>query len=374
MNSAERFLSIADIVDMMFYYREVHIVISQIELKQLLDAFGEDVLYQLVVTKRLLLYPCNQYVGVAQQRGLESLGLISVNINSIDSLLYRLHQGTIKDYYENRRFAEKFAKVLDVFRYPKELDGSLRKDLENKNLLTSVTKEYIRQYYPSYTDLDSISVEATYSESSFLPLYKIEGNLRLDELNVEHQRLGYGNKFDYSSVLLALGQTLADCFLASNFRAELISNQRWSEIYKLRMNECISQSERSSINIDHFQEMVSNDFLSPGESFVRGRITPEQLLCELNKTESIKFREWLQTLPENSSLSGELFKQIQNQNSNRFWVKFSRSLAQIIVSTINPLLGAGVTFLDSFVGNQLFNGWTPGLFVSKVLNSEAYRK
>ena len=34
-NPAERFLSIVDLVDMMFYYGEVHVTVSQFELQQL---------------------------------------------------------------------------------------------------------------------------------------------------------------------------------------------------------------------------------------------------------------------------------------------------------------------------------------------------
>ena len=68
--SAERLLSIRDIVDMMFYYGEVHVVVSQFELGQLLQVFGEDVLYELIKTQRIIVYPCAQHIGAVMQNGL----------------------------------------------------------------------------------------------------------------------------------------------------------------------------------------------------------------------------------------------------------------------------------------------------------------
>lgn len=59
-NVAERYLSIADVVDMMFYFTEVHVVISQFELKQLLAVFGEDIFYELITSKRLIAHLCDQ--------------------------------------------------------------------------------------------------------------------------------------------------------------------------------------------------------------------------------------------------------------------------------------------------------------------------
>ena len=83
-----------------------------------------------------------------------------------------------------------------------------------------------------------------------MSFYKIEGNLRIDELNTIHQKLGYNGYFSYSNVLIALGETNIDCYMASELQAEMIANRRWTEVYKLRMNECIKQAEGSQENIN----------------------------------------------------------------------------------------------------------------------------
>lgn len=370
----ERFLSIADLVDMMFYYDEVHVIVSQFELKQLLEVFGEDVLFELISTKRLIVHPCDQHIGASSYGEFDSVGLFRHNFHSIDELLFNFHKETSSDPKNNKRFAERFSKVLTEYRYPQDIQESLYKDVENEELLSQATRTFISQYYPSYQGVEDVHIKADLAEASFMTFYKIIGNLRIDDLNVIHRQAGYAGAFGYSTVLMALGETHLDCYLASELKAEMIANHRWSEVYKLRMNECIKQAEGSQKNIDHFHEMAANDFLSPGQSFVVGMISPHDLLKDLNGSNSVNFREWLSKIPSDQPLTGELYKELQSQNSNKLWVKGFRSISQVVTGLINPVFGTIHTFLDGFVGDKLVNGWKPSMFISSVLTKESMRK
>ncbi len=376
-NVAERYLSIADVVDMMFYFSEVHVVISQFELKQLLEVFGEDIFYELVTSKRLIVHPCDQHIGAARYGELDSVGVFRHNFHSIDELLFNFHKETSDDLKESKRFADRFSKVLSEYRYPKEINDSLYNDVENEDLLSKITQVFIKQYYPSYRNIEGIHIKAEPSESSFMTLYKISGNLRIDELNEMHQQNGYSGAFGYSTILMALGETHMDCYLASELQAEMMVNQRWSEVYKLRVNECIKQVEKTQDNINHFHEMTANEYLSPGQSFVDGLISSKELVKNLNCDDSIKFREWLSKIPQGQPISGELYKAIQKQNSNKLWVKGIRTLVQVVtglIPIVGPIAGGALTFLDEFAGDKIINGWQPSLFVNKVLTREQFKK
>ena len=331
-------------------------------------------LYELITTGRLIVHPCDQHVGASRYGELDSVGLFRRNFKSIDELLLNFHKEVSGDLTENKRFAKKFSSVLTEYRYPKDIHDSLNKDIENEDLLSRATQVYIRQYYPSYSNIEDIHIKANFAEDSFMSFYKIEGNLRIGELNKIHQKHGYNRNFSYSTVLMALGETNIDCYLASELQAEMIANHRWAGVYKLRMNECIKQAEGSQENIDHFHEMAANDFLSPGESFVAGMISPQELLRDLNCNDSIKFREWLSNIPSGQPITGELYKEIQGQFSNKNWVKGARSLSQIVTGLINPIAGAVHTFLDGFVGDRLINGWKPAMFISSVLTKDGIKK
>ncbi len=371
---ADRYLSIADLVDMMFYYGEVHVVVSQFELKQLLDVFGEDVLYQLVTSKRLFIHPCSQHVGAARHGNLESVGVFSHNFGSIDALLYNYHKQIVDDAQENSRFADKFSKVLDEYKFKEGFQTSLYKDVENVELLSRATQVFFKQYYSSYQHIEEIKVAAVPASKSFMSFYQIESNLRMDELNSLHKQLGYDGTFTFSTILMSLGETHADCYEASDFQAEMIGSQRWSEIYKLRINESINQAEGSKEQIDHFKEMTVSEFLSPGIAFNEGIISSYDLLNDIMSWDSYYFRKWLSEIPEGQPLTGELYKDIQAQNSNKIWVKCLRTMTQLIVGLLVPVAGVSLTLLDGFIGDKLVNGWKPAIFVNNMLAKDAYKK
>lgn len=373
-NPAERFLSIVDLVDMMFYYGEVHVIVSQFELQQLLDTFGEDVLYELVSSKRLFLHPCGQHIGASRHGNLESVGIFSQNFRTVDELLYNYHKRIIDDSQENSRFAEKFSKVLEEYKFPIGFQASLYKDIENADLLSRATQEFIKQYYPAYKNIDEIRVEAQTAENSFMSFYKIRSNLRMGELNTLHQQSRYDDVFTYSTVLMSLGETHADCYAATDLKSELIANQRWSEIYKLRMNESISQAEGSKEQINHFREMTVNDYLSPGMAFVEGRLDSYELLKDIMSWDTYYFRQWLSSIPTGQPLTSEMYKDIQSQNSNKVWVKCLRTITQLVAGAISTLAGSGLTLLDGLVGDRMVNGWRPAIFVNNMLAKLEYKK
>ena len=373
-NPAERFLSIVDLVDMMFYYGEVHVIVSQFELQQLLDTFGEDVLYELVSSKRLFLHPCGQHIGASRHGNLESVGIFSQNFRTVDELLYNYHKRIIDDSQENSRFAEKFSKVLEEYKFPTGFQASLYKDIENADLLSRATQEFIKQYYPAYKNIDEIIVEAQPAENSFMSFYKIRSNLRMGELNTLHQQSRYDDVFTYSTVLMSLGETHADCYAATDLKSELIANQRWSEIYKLRMNESISQAEGSKEQINHFREMTVNDYLSPGMAFVEGRLDSYELLKDIMSWDTYYFRQWLSSITTDQPLTSEMYKDIQSQNSNKVWVKCLRTITQLVAGAISTLAGSGLTLLDGLVGDRMVNGWRPAIFVNNMLAKLEYKK
>lgn len=373
-NVLERHLSIPDLVDMMFYYNEVHVVISQFELKQLLSVFGEDILFQLIKTRRLIIHPCDQHIGASMYDGMVSLGLYRHDYRSIDELLYNFHKEFIDDSKQNKRFADRFSPVLEQYQYPSYLQNSLYEDIESESLLTTSTKFFINHYYPTYEGIDSIKIKAEPEDTPIMKMFRIGGNLRLDELNSIHQKMGYRGDFSYSAILIALGETNIDCYLTSELGAELIANQQLCELYKHRMNSCMINSENSLNNINHFHEMVSKEFLSPGQSFKERLISASELLEDLNSKTSVYFRDWLSGLPSDSSLIHEAFKEMQNVNSGKPWVKLSRLFVLFLAGLLQPLIGTGLSFLDTFVGDKIINGWTPALFATKVLSKDIYKR
>lgn len=368
--NTERLLSIRDIVDMMFYYGEVHVVVSQFELGQLLQVFGEDVLYELIKTQRLIVHPCDQHIGAVMQNGLCSAGMFRHNYDSIEQLLYIYHRQFKRNSTDNMRFASKFSKIMDEYRYPHFVQESIYKDIENDVFLSKATQTFIKQYYPEYRNSDEITLHAESVQAQLEGMYHIDGNLRIDELNTMHYQLGYPGTFSYSTVLLAMGETAQDCYLSSELESDLITNSRWAETYKLRMSKCIASAERNIDNIERFHQTVAFEIISPGEAFSCGAMTPNELLKLLDERDSIRFKEWLKTLPYGTPISGEFYNKIRELKSNKPWVKSIRILSQFLLGLARPLVSIAASSIDGFVIEKIINGWNPQFFVENVLRNK----
>ena len=370
--SAERLLSIRDIVDMMFYYGEVHVVVSQFELGQLLQVFGEDVLYELIKTKRLIVHPCDQHIGAIMQDGLYSAGMFRHNIDSIEQLLYMYHRQFKKNSTDNMKFARRFSKILDEYKYPYSVQESIYKDIENDIFLSKATQTLIKQYYPEYCNSHEITIHAESVQSHLEGMYRIEGNLNIEELNSIHHKLGYSGDFSYSTIFLAIGETSQDCYLSSELESELITDSRWAPVYQLRINECLQRTAKSKEQINIFQNAVSYDYYSIGDAYLKNKLSSEELLSLLNNSNSIRFREWLSSLSGDKPLTFELYNQQNHIKSNKWFIKLSRLLIPTIIGVINPVLGIGTSLLDGSIVNRIINGWKPSIFINDVLRKTDY--
>lgn len=368
--STERLLSIPDVVDMMFYYGEVHVMVSQFELGQLLQEFSEDVLYELIVSKRLFVHLCDQHIGGVNYNGSYSAGMFRHDFSSIEQLLYMYHRTLKKNSTENLHFANKFSQVLNEYRYPNLVQESIFKDIEDDAYLSQIAKTFLKKYYPNYHGINDIYLHAESVPSQLDGMYRIEGNIRFDELSVLHRKMGYPGKFSYSTILMAMGEVCQDCYIASELKSKLITNCRWAEIFKLRFNKCICNAEKSNRDIDCFRKTVAFEFFSPGTFFSLGGITSHELLKLLNDHDSMRFREWLKEIPDGVPLSAEFYNEIRKRNSEKPWVKFLRVLSQSILGMVNPVIGIASTSIDGFVADKIINGWKPQIFVDKILRDD----
>ena len=98
----------------------------------------------------------------------EARPIIAYPLDEKTLVIYNYHKRIIDDTQENKRFAEKFSKVLEEYRFPTGFQASLYKDIENADLLSRATQVFIKQYYPAYKNIDEIRVYAQSAENSFM--------------------------------------------------------------------------------------------------------------------------------------------------------------------------------------------------------------
>lgn len=372
----EKGLNISNLVDMMFYYGEVHVMMSNLELRQLLGAFGEDVLYQLISNHLLILHPCDQHAGVlVSQNGVNMVDVFhNKDITSIDTLLYQYHRQIVHDSVMNVAFADRFSKVLEMYKYPKLVSESIVADISNDEMLSNLVRAFLRQYYPQYLDIEKVEIHAESVASEINGLFRMESNLNMDELNRIHKNQGYEKEFSYKTLLVGIGETAQDCYLTSELSSDIITNNRWSEMYKLRMNLAINRSVHSQENINRFQELTTMDYFSPGSAFAAGQLSPQETLNRLTLKDSIRFKEWLLQLPIDANLSNKMMEVALESNMQKWPIRTGRMAIPLIGGLINAGLGIILTGLDFFLGDKIGKEWSPTVFVNNVLKDNRLKK
>lgn len=363
-------LNIENLIDMMLYYQEIHIIVSHIELSQLLSAFGEDVLLELIKSKRIILHPCCQHIGAGYHGDSYSIGIYSQNFTDIHQILYEFHKKIEPGNNEKSNlFANSFSDYLSEYKYPLIVEEGLCQDMCDTQFLKNATEAYLRQYFPTYVNPDrNIEIEVT-PNHELSGFYQIKSNLDIPQLNQLLNNQGYNHQFGYAGLLLSIGETGVDCYNASNMKCELVTDSRYTEIYKTRLNTGIERAQNSHQNIEHFNETFSYDFLSLGEAFTKKIISPTELLDKLNDDNSQKFREWLSSLPEDTKLTGAFYNECEGRLSQKNLTKVVRFGITTLAGFI-PIVGTIVSALDQFVADRMIDGWKPKIFVDKILRDE----
>lgn len=369
-------LDIRCLVDTMLYYDEVHVISSQFEIKQLCSVFGEETLIELINSKRLLLHPCDQHFGTGIHEESYSIGLYSHNFQDIHELLYKWHSTFNDDKSSDKSFADKFAPLLSIYKHPTTINDSLQKDFEDEQFMTNAARAYISKYFPEYQGTAEIVLKCE-PVTHYNDFYSIISNLNIPQLDLILKSRGERYRFNVAGLLLSVGETNVDCYSAASFDCELLADSRYSELYKVRMNKCINNALGSSQTMNNFTDAFAYGFVSLGEAFTNGTISPTDLVEMLNDDDSIKFRNWTSKLPANTSLAGEFYNECESRLSNKPAAKITRfavSSAIGAIPVVGPIAGLVVSGVDQFVGDRIIDGWKPKLFLDKILRNEQLRE
>lgn len=120
---------------------------------------------------------------------------LDVILTQLNNFFTNIIEHILRIQKKNLLFASKFSKILDEYRYPNFVQESICKDIENDTFLSEVIRTFIKQHYPSYQNVNELKLHAEPIPSQLNGAYRIDGNIRMDELNTIHHQLGYPGSF-----------------------------------------------------------------------------------------------------------------------------------------------------------------------------------
>lgn len=99
-------------------------------------------------------------------------------------------------------------------------------------------------------------IEKSISSHTPFDTYCVHSNLDTKLLTDILYKKGYKNPFDYSGLLLALGEARSDNYTAGVFGSELVTDKSYSGIISLQLSDCVSRALKSQEEIKLFQDQL----------------------------------------------------------------------------------------------------------------------
>ena len=362
--------SIIDLIDLLLYYDEIHIIVDPENFVGFYRTLGEDLVEELIRSQRIILHPTDSQLGCnVTDDGYYGITFVSHGWDDIHRLLYEFHNRLIADdKIKSKHFADRFSPMLETFSYPNAIGHCIYNDLLNSNYISKALDTYLQIHHTSYhTLLGQAKMEIELSDTNYFPnAFKVRHNL--DE--VLATTIKGNKKFDVYPFLLSVSDSRISSYMAAQYGSEINTSYENSKLIMLQLNHLIRDSNNSKENINAFHKHIIHDCLSVGEAYADKKIDDKKLVDILN--EAGVLRNWLKNLPKESSLISEYISEITRKNiADNTWFKVSRTIIYSIISLWGPIgatVGTSLSILDSVYMDKLSLGWKPNLFVESLSN------
>lgn len=363
---------IIDFIDLLLYYDEVHIIIDPINFTGFYRALNEDIVEELIKSKRVFLHPTDSQIGCnCTNDGYYGITFISHGWNDIHHLLYEFHNRLIlDDKAKSKQFADRFSSFIEPLNYSNNLGTGIYKNLLDSDYLTKALRIYLQQNYPSYYVGDNIKIESELSNISLFPnAFKVKHNVN-DYLFSAFSNNTKTSNFIVYPFILNVADAIIASYLASQYSTEISTTYEKGEYMKLKFENLIQRSGQSRDNLNSFQKHIMHHCPSIGEAYIENNIDSKELIRILNNAE--KFRSWLTRLPNDTSLISEYTNDINKKViSENVWFKLTRTIAYSIVSTFGitgSIISTSISILDAILADRIASGWKPNLFIDDLKN------
>lgn len=369
--SGNQKIDIVFLIDTMLFYGEVNVLVYKEELATLLIYFGEDLLNELINSGRIKLYIRQEIFGVPAvpaKNGKHYGCLITHKKDeSLSSILYEAHHSVIRNSTKSIAFSDRFSKITSTFSYVPEVKDHIINDFSDQLYIQKAIPELLRISIPEYNIPQDLIFEIEKDSVHIMPFdtYSINSNIDIELINKMRSQKGISYPFDYAGFILALMESRGDNYIAGQFESELVTDKEYSSLIGLQLSDAVQKSLKSDEQINLFNQHILTKYPSVGEAFINKTINGKELVKLLAQGD--KFREWLRTVPLDSSLINKYIEEITKETlADKKWVKGTRFAVTQIFGLI-PVVGNAVSTIDTFLVDKLLKGWKPNHFIDNEL-------
>jgi|688.fasta_scaffold269189_2 hypothetical protein len=360
------------LLECLLFYKQVHLVVNDDGIPQLVQAFGLDLLTELVEDGVLVVHYEHDHMGIQTHRasGKEWHAPIAfwVEGRSVTRALHKASRLTgLKGAKVTQACNRLIAKVQTLKRDKDLLEAaSLR--LSDQNFLEEAVPLALRKHFPTYDK--PVRFKATREAEGFI----IETDIPFGFLNAvrkafQHEEVGPALLLD------EICRVEDDMNLAAAHLSEIATDGLGNHLLKLRFSQLARRLEKSDDVRSQFVELAIGEAKSLRHALDFDPASMRKIVDAILAAK--KFKDWLVAQPPNTDVIREYVRSVTEPSifdklpsKSVRWAIF-QGLGLVADATfaggLGTASGMAIGAIDSFLIDQVFNRWKPNQFVDDHL-------
>ncbi len=370
----------------LLFYNKVDLLVDKFSVQQLIKFIDIEQLKVLASKEIINIHFRNSAIGIVQFPISDKIGIGPMVTKSeafnLEQYVNQTYLELLGDKKQALKKTDDFLGICTPQEYTKGFQEMLESECEDKILLTSQLKTYIKLYLPQ---LDVTSLKLQIEEKDTTPfgtsIYYYKSNFDFEYLNKQYSDLfPDGVNLDWTSFLLFSNESSGDLNIASQYNAEIYTDIRHYPFIQDRVEKIINELVKSDKEIASFADVVLEDYKPIRESINSGEITFNEFFKIIDKSQDFKI--WLKELETDTSLLARYYSAVIRES----WIDKKVSKAArfsfftalgIIGDTLTggiPVASLVASAADNYLLPKLASGWKPNQFIDNEVKPILIRK
>lgn len=373
-------LTIGEVAEALLFYQNVHIVLDYSTLTGFIKQIGMEQLLALLARPNVSAVYCEETLATRTDQvgsfephsfvaitfsGDQTIGQLTSRRKRLEYVLERngYHKKSARLLVERFRRHVPFRKLTDNYFLPGGVIGAASNDLNDAGFVHEAIRQAMTETIGAPAPLGEFKFEIISAPPFFHVLTDIDFT-RINEGRAKHHP-----PLDVITPAHLLNEILmarADTALAAHYGGEFYTSALSSRIVRLRHEELLRRAGINANELKEFQEIALSDTPTIREVIDKGERSFDEFLSILDKSQ--RFRDWIQTVNPDEKLVHAYMRDVTAQG----WItklpsKTLRYVLGSIVGAVNPVIGLGLSAVDSLLIEKILGGWRPSHFIDARL-------
>ena len=383
-DDTQKSFSIGHLCECLFFYKEVNLVCTKLELEELFRKANETDLFSLLEKQNLKIHLLRESYGTARLNSNSRIGygIFHAKDSSLESEVYRALYSVYHNSTKTTAWQNKLLPLVSEYSYNYHIVSAF---LEDVSFTTRVFRAVIRDFIPEYPIpldcsfqlLNAQKNELVPQEKILEEVYNVDTNFDFDPLERELRLRGHtiSQGFLVQFTMRIIG-TLLDLGLAEKFTSELALEEFNSKLIQEAIKSVKIEDQDGQEEILSFHEHVLDPFPSISNAINTGQKTFGDFNSLLKRSET--FKAWLISRDFENGIVNEYIKECNlkkfSENEEVQVLKYLYSAVAKSVLPVVPVIteaaelvgGYGVKKITDSLALKL-NLWRPNQFVDSDL-------